>query len=97
MCRRRNVKHEFGRWLFSKQDKNYTALSHNRKGHDGYFLLEFLVDNSIIPQGIYSGSNRMYIPVAKQLNIRILDFYIFLPTKLSKLPSAFDLSKLNKG
>lgn len=73
------------------------TLSHNRKGYDGYFLLEYLVDNSIIQQVIYSGSNLMYISVAKQLNIRILDFYNFLPTKLSKLPSAFDLSELKKG
>lgn len=39
----------------------------------------------------------MYIHVAKQLNIRILDSYNFLPTKLFKLPSAFDLSELKKG
>lgn len=92
-----NVKQEFGRWLFSKHNKNYTALAPNMKGYDGYFLLEYLVDNSIIPQVIYSGSKLMYIHVAKQLNIRILDSYNFLPTKLFKLPSAFDLSELKKG
>lgn len=73
MFRGENVKQEFGRWLFSKHNKNYTALAHNMKGYVGYFLLEYLVDYSILPQVIYSGSKLMYIHVAKQLNIRILD------------------------
>lgn len=92
-----DVKNEFGRWLFSPPNKDYTALAHNMKGYDGYFLLEYLVTNSIVPHIIYSGSKLMYIHVAKQLNIKILDSYNFLPTKLSQLPKAFDLRELKKG
>lgn len=92
----KNIKQKFGQWLFSEQHKNYTALAHNMKGYDGFFVLEYLVENSIVPQVIYSGSKLMYIHVANQLNIRVLDSYNFLPTKLSNLPKAFGLSELKK-
>jgi G:T-mismatch repair DNA endonuclease (very short patch repair protein) len=92
-----NVQKQFGQWLFSEQNKNYTVMAHNMKGYDGYFLLEYLIANSIVPQVIYSGSKLMYIQVANELNIRIIDSYNFLPTKLSQLPKAFDLQELKKG
>jgi len=93
-----NVARDFGRWLFEKTHKGFTVLAHNMKGYDGYFLMEYLIDQSIRPDKIiYAGSKIMYLHVSRGLNIRILDSLNFLPMKLSKLPEAFSLRELKKG
>ena len=49
-------KEEFCDWLFgSKDTANSTALAHNLKAYDGYFLLSYLYENAIIPEVIYTG------------------------------------------
>ena len=88
----------FGRWLFDEKHQNYTVLAHNMKGFDGYFLLEYLISNSIMPSKIsYAGSKIMHFQVERGLNIRVSDSLNFLPMKLAALPKAFGLQELKKG
>ena len=60
-----NTAHDFGKWLFSQNHKYFTAIAHNAKGYDNYFILEYLIDNSIRPEIIYNGSKIMYMLVKK--------------------------------
>ena len=47
----------FGKWLFSSQHKYFKTVCHNMMGYDGYFLLEYLIDQSMRPDKIiYNGS-----------------------------------------
>ncbi|XP_052814068.1 uncharacterized protein LOC128241135 [Mya arenaria] len=88
----------FGTWLFSPQHKHYKAIAHNMKGYDGYFLLEYLIDQSIRPNKIiYSGSKIMYMTIEKGLNITIIDSLNFLHMKLAALPKTFGLTEMKKG
>ncbi|MET0103906.1 MAG: DNA polymerase, partial [Sedimenticola sp.] len=88
----------FGEWLFSDQHEHFKAIAHNMKGYDGYFLLEYLIDQSVRPDKvIYSGSKIMYMAVEKDLHIQVIDSLNFLPMKLSALPKAFGLQELKKG
>ncbi|XP_062597068.1 uncharacterized protein LOC134258520 [Saccostrea cucullata] len=84
-------------WLFREHHKGYTVLAHNMKGYDGYFVLEYLIENSVIPKVIYAGSKIMYMHVERGLNIRMLDSLNFLPMRLANLPSAFGLTEVKKG
>ena len=88
----------FGKWLFSSQHKYFKTVCHNMKGYDGYFLLEYLIDQSMRPDKIiYNGSKIMYMTIEKDLHIKIIDSLNFLPMKLSKLPEVFGLKELKKG
>ena len=88
----------FGKWLFSKQHQNSTVLAHNMKGYDGYFLLDYLVSQSIHPSAmIYNGSKIMFMQVSRGLNIRILDSLNFLNMPLAGIPKSFGLEELKKG
>ena len=88
----------FGKWLFSSQHKYFKTVCHNMKGYDGYFLLEYLIDQSMRPDKIiYNGSKIMYMTVEKDLLIKVIDSLNFLPMKLSKLPEVFGIKELKKG
>ena len=89
---------KFGQWLFSDQHQYFKAVAHNMKGYDGYFLLEYLIDQSMRPTKIiYSGSKIMYMTIELDLHIKVIDSLNFLPMKLSALPNAFGLEELKKG
>ena len=93
-----NTSTDFGQWLFDEKHQNYTVLAHNMKGFDGYFLLEYLISNSIMPSKIiYAGSKIMHLQVDRGLNIKVSDSLNFLPMKLAALPKAFGLEELKKG
>ena len=88
---------KFCQWLFSEEHKHFKVIAHNCKGYDGYFLLEYLIDNSMRPNMIiYNGSKIMYMTVGKGLNIQVIDSLNFLPMKLAALPKAFGLTELKK-
>ena len=88
----------FGQYVFSTNHKDFTVVAHNMKGYDGYFLLEYLIKNSITPgHVIYSGSKIMYLTVKRGLNIRIIDSLNFLSAPLSAFPKIFGLNELKKG
>lgn len=38
---------KFGRWLFSDWHRYFKVIAHNMKEYDGYFVLEYLLDQSI--------------------------------------------------
>ena len=68
------------------------------KGYDGYFLLEYLIDQSMrADKIIYNGSKIMYMTVERGLHIRVIDSLNFLPMKSSALPKAFGINELKKG
>jgi hypothetical protein len=56
-----HTQREFGNWLFTDEHKGYTAISHNGRGYDNYFLMDYLIQNSIIPTVIYAGAKIMYL------------------------------------
>lgn len=68
------------------------------KGYDGYFLLEYFIDQSIRPQKvIYSGSKIMYMEVDNDLQMKVLDILNFIAMKLSPLPKTFEVTELKKA
>ena len=94
-----NTKTVFCRWLMSKQHKGFTAIAHNARGYDSYFIYDYLIANSHPPDPIiFSGSKIMYMNVPSDgLNIRLLDSLNFLPMPLAQLPKSFGLVELKKG
>ena len=89
---------KFGQWLLTDQHKYFKVVAHNMKGYDGYFLLEYLINQSIRPDKIiYNGSKIMYMAVEEDLHIKVIDSLNFLPMKLSQSPRAFGLHELKKG
>ena len=89
---------KFGSWLFTDQHKYIKVVAHNMKEYDGFFLLEYLIDQSMRPDKIiYNGSKIMYMTVERGLHIRVIDSLNFLPMKLSALPKAFGINELKKG
>ena len=87
---------DFCEWLFRKEHKVYTFVAHNLKGYDGYFLLNWLVNNSLKPETIYSGNKIMMMKVRK-FGIRFIDSLNFIPQPLKAFPKTFGLSELKKG
>jgi len=89
-----NTTHDFESWLFSEHFKYFTT---NMRGYDRYFLLEYLIDQSIRPQKIiYNCSKIVYMQIGKGLQIKVLDSLNFLPMKLSTQPKSFGLDELKK-
>ena len=89
---------DFCKWLISEQHKYVTAIAHNSRAYDAYFLYDYLMENSIIPEpSIFSGSKIMYMKVPRGLNIRIIDSLNFLPMPLANLPKSFGLKEMKKG
>lgn len=89
---------EFCDWLFSKINKNFTAIAHNMKSYDGYFIINYIVSNLIpsekLPEVLLSGSKILVIRFA---HVTVKDSINFMPMALSKLPKTFDLHELKKG
>jgi hypothetical protein len=64
----------FCEFLFMKTHDGFTVVSHNGKAFDNYFILEYMIDQSMYPsKAIYNGSKIMYMEVQKRLNIRFID------------------------
>ena len=60
----RILQKKFGTWLFTDQHQYFKVVSHNMKGYDGYFLLKYLIEQSMGPDKIiYNGSKIMYMTV----------------------------------
>ena len=89
---------KLGEWLFTDQHEHFKVVAHNMKGYNGYFFLEYLIDQSMRPDKIiYNGSKNMYMTVERNLHIKVIDRLNFLPMELSALPKAFGLEELKKG
>ena len=94
-----NTQQDFCKWLINKQHKDFTAITHNARGYDSYFIYDYLIENSHTPHPlIFSGSKIMCMSVPTGgLNIRFLDSLNFLPMPLAQLPKSFGLEELKKG
>lgn len=87
-----NIRDEICVWLFSKKFRGYTVLAHNMKGFDGCILLQYLAENNIKPQCIFSGSKITKLEISK-LDMRIIDSLNFLPMPLAHFAAAFGLTE----
>ena len=86
-----------GEWLFNKERSQFTAVAHNGKSYDNYFLLSYLIQNGSVSKLVYNGSKIMMMHLGKGYDIRILDSANFLPMRLAALPKAFGLMEQAKG
>ena len=57
-----NTGNEFCKWLISEQHRNVTAIVHNSRAYDAYFIYDYLMRNGIVPESsIFSGSKIMFM------------------------------------
>ena len=86
----------FCKWLFTQ--KYFIAIAHNMKAYDGYFIMEWIVNNinpnEVPPEIVLSGSKLLVIEFAK---LKIIDSYNFIPMALAKLPKTFGIQEMKKG
>ena len=93
-----NTKKNFCKWLLEDEHSDFTAIAHNSKAYDAYFIYDYLLENSITPEPIiFSGSKIMYMKIGRSLNLRIIDSLNFLPMPLANFPKTFELKELKKG
>ncbi|KAJ8029050.1 putative DNA polymerase [Holothuria leucospilota] len=90
------TKRQFCEWLLSPKRRNATCIAHNLKGFDGYFILQHLYDNGVVPNIITNGAKVMSIEVLRN-GIRCIDSINFLPMSLASLPKTFGIEELKKG
>ena len=50
---------EFCQWLISEQHKNGTAIAHNARAYDGYFIYEYLMKIVLFLSSLYSMDHRL--------------------------------------
>ena len=92
-----NTATDFCKWLLDHKHKPITAIAHNSRAYDAYFIYKHCLDNGIIPEFISNGTKLMYMKINKGVNIRILDSLNFLPMPLCNLPNSFGLKEMKKG
>jgi hypothetical protein len=83
-----NIKNEVGKFIFQVKFKGYAVVAHNMRAFDGCFLLQYLAENGLKPNPIFSGQKITCLTVP-HLNIRIIDSLNFLPMPLAQFPEAF--------
>ena len=91
-----NTRDDFCEWLFQAQNAGSIVVAHNFQGYDGYFILQFLHKNGIVPELIMRGEKliTLYVPMLK---IRFIDSLCFIPMKLAAFPETFGMNELAKG
>jgi hypothetical protein len=73
-------------------------IAHNGGRFDSVFLLrELLTKRNIIPKLIMNGNKIMCMEIEQQTRIKIIDSYLFLAMRLSKIPDAMGIPDLAKG
>jgi hypothetical protein len=87
----KDTQRQFGQWLFHLQHKGFTVMAHNNKGYDGFFLMDYLLQNSIHHQTIFEGAKIMHMSIQSGLNMTVIDSLNFLPMKLASFAKAFGL------
>ena len=91
-----NTRDEFCEWLFQEGNSGSVVLAHNFQGYDGYFILQYLHKNGLVPEVIMNGAKILTLnfPV---LDIKFVDSLCFIPMKLANFPKTFGLRELNEG
>ena len=91
-----NTIEEFCGFLFDEKHRGYTFIAHNSRGYDAQFVLKWLVDKSIKPYCIYSGTKIMAMEI-EAFGISFKDSLNFVLGALAALPKTFGLKELKKG
>ena len=91
-----NTRDEFCDWLFTEENEGAICIAHNLKAYDGYFILQYLYDQTILPELILNGTKLMSIYVST-LDIKFIDSLNFIPMALARFPKTFGLTELKKG
>ncbi len=91
-----NTKDNFCEWLFQKENAGSIVMAHNFQGYDGYFILQYLHKNGVVPEVIMRGAKLLtiYVPMLK---IKFIDSLCFIPMKLANFPKTFGIAELAKG
>jgi hypothetical protein len=91
-----NTKDDFCEWLFQNENAGSIVMAHNFQGYDGYFILQYLHKNGIVPEVIMRGAKLLtiYVPMLK---IKFIDSLCFIPMKLANFPKTFGIPELAKG
>ena len=92
-----NTQQLFQAWLINLLRNHSTLLAHNTRGYNSYFLLSYLIENSIVSKLVFNCTKIMYMHVERGRNIHVLDSLNFLPMQLAAFPKAFGLDKIKKG
>jgi hypothetical protein len=86
-------------FMFAEQADNSVWIAHNGGRFDSIFILrELLVKRGIVPQVVMSGNKIMCMKIEQQQRkIRLIDSYLFITMRLSKMPEAMGIPNLTKG
>ena len=87
---------QFCEWLFTSQHEGCIVVAHNFQGYDGYFIADYLVQNSIKYDVIYRGAKNLTLHVT-DWDIKFIDSLNFIPMALAKFPKTFGQDELCKG
>ncbi|XP_055336572.1 uncharacterized protein LOC129587021 [Paramacrobiotus metropolitanus] len=91
-----DVTNELCTFLFSERHRDHFIIAHNFKSFDGYFILNWLLKNGVVPKVILNGGKILQLDVP-QLNIRFRDSINYNPQSLAKWPATFGLPEISKG
>ena len=91
-----NTRDDFCNWLFTEEHEGVRCIAHNLKAYDGYFILQYLYNQIILPELLLNGTKIMSITVPS-LNIKFIDSLNFIPMALACFPKTFGLNELKKG
>ncbi|XP_055341431.1 uncharacterized protein LOC129590302 [Paramacrobiotus metropolitanus] len=91
-----DITEQLCRFLFSDDHRDHYIIAHNFKAFDGYFIMNWLLTNGIVPRVIMNGGKIMQLDVP-QLNIRFRDSINFNPQSLSKWLATFGIADTAKG
>ena len=86
-------------FMFSEPSDDSVWIAHNGGRFDSIFILrELLVKRGIVPQVIMNGNKIMCMKMEQQQRkIKLIDSYLFITMRLSKMPEAMGIPDLTKG
>lgn len=85
----------FMEWVISPENLGSICLAHNMRGYDGYFCIQWLINNGFTPNVIMNGGKIVTIEL-RRLKITFRDTLSFIPCTLAGLAPMFGL-EASKG
>ena len=85
---------DFGKWLFSSENKSAICLAHNAQAYYLYLILEYVHENGIKPDIIQNGKTILCLD---SCGMKFIDSLNYFNTSLAKLPQMFGFNELHKG
>ena len=93
ICRKRekifsgeNVTNSVGQYIVCEHHRGYIVIAHNMSRYDGSFLMEYVLENSIVPQNVIYKGTKCILWIVPKLNLKFIDSLSFLQMPLDKLP-----------